>query len=234
MRRATKSSTREPVVTYEQFDLPREMEAEFDFIPAPAPTSTAGPSVPPATASDTPVAGTMLVAAGGTIEGKVAAASHVRVAGILRGRLEADSVFIARGGLVDGEITARMVHVEGTLRGAVTAAEVEILGCAVVEANLTYDEIDIARGARVSGLHRRREAPAPEQPMLALASATAAAAFPPGLATEAEQALQALAAVAHAAAAAAAELAGDSSASLAELEEELRNAGAVAGKAAAG
>ncbi|MDO9714233.1 bactofilin family protein [Paracraurococcus lichenis] len=221
MLRLAKLVQHEPIVTYEQFDLSREEEEAFDLAPVPAPAAST-----PAPAADTLVSGVMLIAAGGTIEGKVTTTSHVRIAGTLRGRLEADSVFIARGGSVDGEVEARTVHVEGQLRGSVTAAEIEILSGAVVEAELTYDDIDIARGARVTGLHRRREVPPPEPPVLALGSEGEAETIRLGVTDEAEQALQALAAVAHAAAAAAAELAGGSAVSLTELEEELRAAGA--------
>jgi cytoskeletal protein CcmA (bactofilin family) len=164
------------------------------------------------------------------MEGRLRSHGAVRVEGVLRGELHAASLILEPGGLIEGLVTVEHAHLNGTLRGTVVAKDIEISRTALVEAELVYEEIGIERGARVRGLHRRRD-PAPEpqpEPEALSLSVTPAAeaevtAQTAALVAAAEAALQELAEVAQAAAGASAELAQGGVASLVALEDELRD-----------
>ncbi|MFC7611540.1 bactofilin family protein [Teichococcus aestuarii] len=194
-------------------------------------------------------AGVMLVAADSEVEGRLRSRGVVRVEGVLRGNLHAPVLLIEAGGLMEGSVTAERVRVCGALRGTVTAREIEIVRTAMIDAELSYEEISIERGARVSGVHKQRDpepappAPAsvaaqpPSQQPLQQAEASpetappkaggtvvlaTAAASTAALVAEAEAALHSLAQATQAAAEAVADLADEGVTDLVKLEAELR------------
>jgi cytoskeletal protein CcmA (bactofilin family) len=239
-----KPSGGEPRITYERIDLTAQQAV---LVPGTAPMPSARPAPPaatvvrPAPAMELPV---MLIAADSELEGRLRSRGAVRIEGVLRGELHAASVVVAPGGLIEGLVTVEQAQLDGTLRGTVVAREIEISRTAMVDAELVYEEIGIARGARVHGLHRRREpepaTPEPPQPVVAEADAlslsvTAApvsaesaemVAQTTALVAAAEAALQELAEVAQAAAGASAELAQNGVGELVALEGELRDTAA--------
>jgi cytoskeletal protein CcmA (bactofilin family) len=176
----------------------------------------------------------MLIAADSELEGRLRSRGAVRIEGVLRGELQAASVVVAPGGLIEGLVTVEHAQLDGTLRGTVVARDIEISRTAMVDAELVYEEIGIARGARVHGLHRRREPePAPQAEaealslsMTAAPAGTEAAVQTTALVAAAEAALQELAEVAQAAAGASADLAQEGIGELVALDGELRDAAA--------
>ncbi|EHL99803.1 hypothetical protein HMPREF9946_02949 [Acetobacteraceae bacterium AT-5844] len=233
-----KPSGGEPRITYERIDLttdeavvaPSRPEPVFANRQPPAPRTAPSPSTPVlrAKSGETPA---MLIAADSELEGRLRSRGAVRVEGVLRGELHAASLVLEPGGLIEGLVTVEHAHINGTLRGTVIAKDIEITRTALVDAELVYDEIGIERGARVRGLHRRRDpepAPAPsEEEALSLSVNTGVESAPAqtaALVAAAEAALQELAEVAQAAAGASAELAQDGIANLAALDGELREA----------
>ena len=231
-----KPSGGEPRITYERIDLTANnavlapVAPSFTTRPAPAATTV----VRPAQAAEAPA---MLIAANSELEGRLRSQGAVRIEGVLRGELHAASVVVAPGGLIEGLVTVEHAQIDGTLRGTVAARDIEISRTALVEAELIYEEIGIARGARVHGLHRRREPePAPQAaadalPLSviaapALAEVLETAAPTSALVAAAEAALQELAEVAQAAAGASSDLAQDGIKELVSLEDELRDTAA--------
>ncbi|MXP65571.1 polymer-forming cytoskeletal protein [Roseomonas sp. M0104] len=235
-----KPSGGEPRITYERIDLAAEPFGE-QAEPLPlggmrSPVERLEPRIerakggPDARAE----AAVMLVAADSEMEGVLRSRGVVRVEGVLRGTLHAPLLLLEPGGLVEGTVHVERARICGTLRGSVTAREVEVVRTAALDAELVYDEISIERGARVRGLHRQRdpEPPAaravtpqpeatpdmPDPALLAAAAASTAA-----LVAEAEAALQELAQATQAAAGAVTDLAQDGIQELVELEAELRD-----------
>ncbi|MBC9207741.1 polymer-forming cytoskeletal protein [Roseomonas aerophila] len=226
----------EPRITYERIDL----TADGAVLPPsrPEPTIRQPPVLRAAPPASTPVVRAkgaeqppMLIAADSEMEGRLRSRGAVRVEGVLRGELHAASLILEPGGLIEGLVTVEHAQLNGTLRGSVVAKDIEIARTALVEAELVYEEIGIERGARVRGLHRRREPePQPEPEALSVSVTSAieaeATAQTAALVAAAEAALQELAEVAQAAAGASAELAQDGVASLVALEDELRDTAA--------
>jgi len=233
-----KPSGAEPRITYERIDLtadgavlapaaaPRQMPV---LTPPPRPAPSAATVVRPAVPE--PVA--MLIAADSEMEGRLRSRGAVRIEGVLRGELQAASVVIEPGGLIEGLVTVEHAVVNGTLRGTLVARDIEISRTAMVDAELVYEEIGIERGARVHGLHRRREPAVPEEAAPLPVSAAAEVIAPvdaelqtAALVAAAEAALQELAEVAQAAAGASAALAEDGVQELVALEDSLRDTAA--------
>ncbi|MFC7556789.1 polymer-forming cytoskeletal protein [Pseudoroseomonas wenyumeiae] len=165
-----KPSGGEPRITYERIDLTANdavlAPAAPSFTTRPAPAATT--VVRPAPTVEPPA---MLIAADSELEGRLRSHGAVQIEGVLRGELVAASVMVAPGGLIEGLVTVEHAQIDGTLRGTVVARDVEISRTAMVDAELVYEEIGIARGARVHGLHRRREPePAPRAEADALSS----------------------------------------------------------------
>ena len=228
----------EPRITYERIDL----TADGAVLPPsrPEPTIRQPPVLRAAPPASTPVVRAkgaeqppMLIAADSEMEGRLRSRGAVRVEGVLRGELHAASLILEPGGLIEGLVTVEHAQLNGTLRGTVVAKDIEIARTALVEAELVYEEIGIERGARVRGLHRRRDPepePQPEPEALSVSVTSAieaeATAQTAALVAAAEAALQELAEVAQAAAGASAELAQDGVASLVALEDELRDTAA--------
>jgi cytoskeletal protein CcmA (bactofilin family) len=244
----------EPRITYERIDLTAEggvlargMTPPASWhAPAPRPASPAS-NLAHVTLAEPP---TMLIAADSELEGRLRSRGAVRVEGVLRGELHATSLVLEPGGLIEGLVTVEHAQIHGTLRGTLVAKDIEISRSAMVDAELVYDEIGIARGARVGGLHRRRD-PGPVAPESAVPEAgvetdalslsvmqasgsdelAMAAAQTAALVAAAEAALQELSDVAQAAAGASAELATSGVGELVALDGELRDAATLASSA---
>lgn len=233
-----KPSGGEPRITYERIDLTAN---DAVLAPGAAPILTARPAPPatttvvrPAQPAEPPA---MLIGANSEMEGRLRSRGAVRIEGVLRGELHAASVVVAPGGLIEGLVTVDQAQLDGTLRGTVVAREIEISRTAMVDAELVYEEIGIARGARVHGLHRRREPdpipsepaqqPEPQTEALSLSmTAAPAVAETSALVAAAEVALQELADVVQAVAGASAELAQHGIGELVALDGELRDTAA--------
>lgn len=218
-----KSKNADPRVTYERFELPVDPPfPEAEAITKPAPISAAQPTSEWRPAGPEPT--TLLIPADSVVEGTISSPGVVRIEGALRGEVRAPTVVLTASGRIEGRVTGTLVTIKGILEGSAVARDIELARTATVDAELTYDEISIERGARVRGLHRQRD----HETTAAFQAATAketSPVLPAGLTTEAELALHGLAQTAGAAAKAAAELAEDGMKSLADLEAHLRAAG---------
>ena len=168
-----KPSGSEPRITYERIDLANEPPPEPLPLPPGGSARLLAERLEPR--SDRARAeAAMVIAADSEMEGRLVSRGPVRVEGVLRGALEAPLLLLEPGGLVEGQVTVDRLRAGGTLRGAVLAREIEVLRHARIEAELTYDEICVERGARVSGLHRQRQPDPPPLPEAALQDLEAA------------------------------------------------------------
>jgi cytoskeletal protein CcmA (bactofilin family) len=179
-----KPSGAEPRITYERIDLSAEtaMEPEAEAARAPASARLLAERLEPRSERARGAEASMLLAADSELEGRLSSRGTVRIEGVLRGALEAPQLLLEAGGLLDGHVTVDRLRVSGTLRGTVIAREIEVLRSARIDAELIYEEISIERGARVTGLHRQREA-APQESTAP--AATVAEPAPPVAATPA-------------------------------------------------
>ena len=85
------------------------------------------------------------------VEGVLKSDGDIEVEGEVQGRIDAKQVTVLEGGRVKGEILADRVHIQGTVEGEIGAISVVLGQNAVVSAQITYQEIEVARGAFLVG-----------------------------------------------------------------------------------
>lgn len=100
-----------------------------------------------------------LIAANAQVVGDVHFTGGLHVQGVIRGNVlagaEGGHLVIGEGGVVDGEICAPHVVINGEVRGNVLATErLELAARAVVTGNVHYRLIEIVMGARIDGVLR--------------------------------------------------------------------------------
>ncbi len=105
-----------------------------------------------------------LIPAGASIEGTIRSAGLVQVGGSVTGEIRCETLCIEAGARVTGTVAATSVTVLGLMRGRIEAEVIEVAPSAELEAELSYLEIAVARGARVSGNFVRRVAAPAAQP----------------------------------------------------------------------
>ncbi len=80
----------------------------------------------------------------------------IQVDGRIEGDIRCKRLVVTARGFVDGAIVARTAHIEGTVNGPVDAVKIILGSAAIVKGNLTYESLNIATGASISGFCRDR------------------------------------------------------------------------------
>ena len=122
------------------------------------------------------------IAEGLKIKGEVQGNEDLRVDGEVEGRIGLPGAVVVLGpkGRVTGDIQAREVVLEGTVRGNIAARErVRIAATGKVEGDVTAERLVIEEGAQVSGrvesgAARAHQLPATARPAVAAAGTTPA------------------------------------------------------------
>ena len=93
------------------------------------------------------------VAAGSHIEGSISGETEVVVDGSLDGCVDLEGRFVVgTRGRIEGEVTARSVHVSGHVHGNVRATEkIEVANSGSIQGDLTAPLISIAEGGVCNG-----------------------------------------------------------------------------------
>lgn len=86
-----------------------------------------------------------------TINGNIKATSGIEIRGLVVGDIVAVSVEIGISGAVDGNIDAKTVEIHGSFKGSVSAKAVTIHSQAIVDADISADEMSLEHGCRISG-----------------------------------------------------------------------------------
>lgn len=104
-----------------------------------------------------------LIAANSRVVGDIHFTGGLHVQGHVQGNLlagpEGGDLVIGEGGLVEGEIHAPHVVINGEVRGDVFASDrLELAARAVVTGNVHYRLVEIVIGARIDGVMRHQAA----------------------------------------------------------------------------
>ena len=116
-----------------------------------------------------------LIAQGSRVEGDLKFTEGLRIDGEVVGDIRANSdkpsiLVISESALVQGEIHADHVIINGAVRGPVLARELlELQPKARIEGDVSYKALEMHQGAVISG-HMRPMLDADEKPLLKLAS----------------------------------------------------------------
>lgn len=107
-----------------------------------------------------------LIASNARIVGDIHFTGGLHVQGHIQGNIIAEGgqgdLVVGEGGLVEGEIRAPHVVINGEVRGDIHASErLELAAKAVVTGNVHYQLIEIVVGARIDGVLHHRTVAAP-------------------------------------------------------------------------
>ena len=96
---------------------------------------------------------TTVIGKGIKIKGEITGSAPIEVLGELEGTAGTEGVLRVReGGVVEGEVAAREVHIDGKLEGQITAEERIVLnGSSQVQGDLVTKKLAIADGAVFEG-----------------------------------------------------------------------------------
>ena len=88
--------------------------------------------------------------------GDLAIGSGLRVAGILRGKVEAlhadATLIVAEGGRLEGSVSVARARIDGNFTGTLAVTgHLELSSTAVVEAEIEYGTMQVRSGARIDG-----------------------------------------------------------------------------------
>ena len=97
---------------------------------------------------------TTLIAAGTVIQGNMTFSGVMHLEGAVQGNIASQDglLTVAGHGDVEGDIHAARIVIDGNVRGNVYASEhLELAAGAVIEGNVFYQVIEMAKGAQVNG-----------------------------------------------------------------------------------
>jgi cytoskeletal protein CcmA (bactofilin family) len=86
-----------------------------------------------------------------TIQGEWTSDGIVDFGGTFTGDLKVDTLFIAKSGRITGNVTARIVTIEGTLDGTISADSVVIKTASSVKADITTKDLVVETGSTIAG-----------------------------------------------------------------------------------
>ena len=112
---------------------------------------------------------TTLIAPGTVIHGDVKFTGVMHMEGVVQGNITSEDglLTIAGNGDVEGDIHAPRIVIDGSVRGNVYASEhLELVSGAVIEGNVFYQVIEMAKGAQVNGGLKHYANGIPEQQSL--------------------------------------------------------------------
>jgi cytoskeletal protein CcmA (bactofilin family) len=77
--------------------------------------------------------------------------SKVVVAGSFSGNINANEVILEEGSKFEGEVDARIIVIEGDLKGKVKSYQLKVSHTAGVDGELLTNSIEVASGAEIAG-----------------------------------------------------------------------------------
>ncbi len=95
--------------------------------------------------------GFSVIASDVKIAGNITAGADIQINGLVEGDVQCGHLSIGEGGCVVGSITAETVTLAGTVEGPISATKVELLGTAQISGDVSYQDLRIELGAKISG-----------------------------------------------------------------------------------
>jgi len=94
----------------------------------------------------------VIISLGSTVEGKIASAGTVRVAGKVSGEISCQILVVLQGGMVSGIVAAKEAHVAGTVGEEMKVENtLHIDGTGIVGGKCSYGTLEIVKGGQLNG-----------------------------------------------------------------------------------
>lgn len=90
------------------------------------------------------------------VEGDASSIGPIEVQGSVVGSLRAPEITVAGSGRVEGSVVAHDLVVLGAVSGIISARNVQLASSAVVQADVTHEQIAIEAGAELEGRLQRK------------------------------------------------------------------------------
>ncbi|KRA66316.1 cell shape determination protein CcmA [Caulobacter sp. Root655] len=156
-----------------------------DTVPAPAFTPLAQMAPAPASVAPAPPPRpkpASIIAQGVAIKGDVAGDGELHLDCVLQGEVRVGKLVLGPNARVEGAIHAQVIEIHGRVTGAVSAKQVRLYGTAVVDGDITHEQLAMETGAQFQGRSLRFQRPAPAQQAPAAAPVPPAAGHAPAMA----------------------------------------------------
>jgi cytoskeletal protein CcmA (bactofilin family) len=92
-----------------------------------------------------------IISEGFEFVGTITTSGTLNIAGIVKGKITAQSVLVDTSGQVEGEVHSDQVLIKGSLHGEVHCSDLNIGPRADIDGSVSYQNIHIQRGGRVKG-----------------------------------------------------------------------------------
>jgi cytoskeletal protein CcmA (bactofilin family) len=83
--------------------------------------------------------------------GSITSEGTLNIAGTVKGKVSARSILVDVEGYVEGELSSDILVVKGRIMGDVTCQELNIGPRALIEGTISYQNIHVQRGGKVTG-----------------------------------------------------------------------------------
>ena len=90
------------------------------------------------------------------VDGDVTSSGPIEIQGKVVGSLRAPEITVAGSGRVEGSVVAHDLVVLGAVSGMISARNVQLASSAVVQADVTHEQIAIEAGAELEGRLQRK------------------------------------------------------------------------------
>jgi cytoskeletal protein CcmA (bactofilin family) len=141
--------------------------AQMEPVQVTAPPTPAAPPPRPKPAS--------MIAQGVAIKGDVMGDGEVHLDCVLQGDIRVGKLVLGPNARVEGALHAQVIEIHGRVTGSVCAKQVRLYGTAIVEGDITHEQLAMESGAQFQGRSLKFQRPAPASTQ---ASATAPAPAP--------------------------------------------------------
>ena len=121
-----------------------------------APTPTQEPATAPRRAAKIP----SVIAEDIVIEGAISGEGELHIDGTVKGDVRVARLSLGESGRIEGSATADVVEARGHIVGAVTAKQIRLFAGAVVDGDLTHEQLAIEIGASFQGRSLKFKRPA--------------------------------------------------------------------------
>ena len=118
---------------------------------APSPAPTPPPRPKPAS----------MIAQGVAIKGDVLGDGELHLDCVIQGDIKVGKLVLGPNARVEGTLYAQVIEIHGRVTGAVSAKQVRLYGTAVVDGDITHEQLAMETGAQFEGRSLKFQRPAP-------------------------------------------------------------------------
>ena len=123
-----------------------------------------------------------MIAQGVAIKGDVLGDGELHLDCVLQGDIKVGKLVLGPNARVEGALYAQVIEIHGRVTGAVSAKQVRLYGTAVVDGDITHEQLAMETGAQFQGRSLKFQRPAPAAAAPAAAPTPAAPGHVPAMA----------------------------------------------------